>query len=50
MYKAVPAGSVYYLEAKDKEKAQEFVKDYHGKSLSDELNTQGFGIVYFGNI
>lgn len=43
--KAVPAGSVYYLQS---ENAVELAKMLHGKSISEELAEQGFGICYCG--
>jgi len=44
MYKAVPAGSVYFYEL-DKEIQ---IDNFQGIKISDELSKQGFGIAYFG--
>lgn len=45
MYKAIPAGSVFYYESKE---GVSLLNDHQGTSLSDELSEQGFGICYFG--
>ncbi|MFM9947496.1 MAG: type III-B CRISPR module-associated protein Cmr3 [Saprospiraceae bacterium] len=46
MYRSVPAGSVYYFRTtEDPLKIQEL----QGRSVSDELSNQGYGIAYFGN-
>jgi CRISPR-associated protein Cmr3 len=55
MVQAVPAGSVYYVEAKSKEAAQAAADAIHDHSISDNLNNtdygaQGFGIAYVGKI
>ena len=55
MLQCVPAGAVYYVEAKDSEKAKKAAKAIHGKPISDNLNNtdykaQGFGIAYVGKI
>ncbi len=47
MYKAVPAGSVYYYETETA--IIEIVQKLQGKSISDVYPEQGFGIAYFGN-
>ncbi len=49
MFKAVPAGSVYYFEIEegDMEKAKEV---FHQKAISDIYNEQGFGITYVGRV
>ncbi len=44
MFKAVPAGSVYFYQL-DQEVE---LDDFQGKKISDELKEQGFGIAYFG--
>lgn len=44
MYKAVPAGSVYFFELEQEIDVDEF----QGRKISDELSQQGFGIAYFG--
>lgn len=56
MYRAVPAGSVYYLKSADSRKLQSFVNAYHGKKLKHHVSIppnaaiDGFGLVYFANI
>lgn len=45
MYRAVPAGSVFYYEAQGNISA---LNDKQGIQLSDNQNNQGFGIAYFG--
>lgn len=56
MLRAVPAGSVYYLEAESESDAQILANHWHGKSICDELSkeynhaNQGFGIAYVGKI
>lgn len=47
MLKAVPAGSVYYY--KTKEDSQKVIDKLQGKSVSDFLSEQGFGIAFVGN-
>lgn len=51
MLQCVPAGSVYYVKAKDVDAANWAANAIHGKSISDNLNqtdyqAQGFGIAY----
>jgi CRISPR-associated protein Cmr3 len=46
MLRAVPAGSVYFYET---EESPEKIAALQGKSLSDAMPEQGFGIAYFGN-
>ena len=48
MYKAVPAGSVYYYRTN--ESPETIMQRLHGKALSDMMPEQGFGIAYVGNI
>jgi CRISPR-associated protein Cmr3 len=55
MLQGVGAGSVYYVEAKDVDTANEIAKEIHGKAISDTINgtnyaQQGFGIAYIGKI
>ena len=57
MYRAVPAGSVYYFEVQDaanqtEEISQALIKAFHGKPLSDsgEMRKQGFGIGLLGRL
>jgi CRISPR-associated protein Cmr3 len=45
MYKAVPAGSVFFYESADDISK---LNDHQGISLSDERQEEGFGIAYFG--
>lgn len=47
MYKAVPAGSVYYYRTQE---AVEFIQEkLQGEAISDFMREQGFGIAYIGN-
>ncbi len=46
MYRAVPAGSVYYFEAEGN--INEAVARFHQKAVSDIYPEQGFGISYIG--
>lgn len=47
MYKAVPAGSVYYYRTK--ESVEDVLAKLQGESVSDFMREQGFGIAYIGN-
>lgn len=47
MLKAVPAGSVYYYESE--EAPETILEKIHGKSISDVMQEQGYGIAYIGN-
>ena len=47
MYKAIPAGSVYYFELEDGD-IEEVKNIFHQKTISDIYPEQGFGIVYVG--
>lgn len=47
MYKAVPAGSVYYY--KTEESPEKIMDNLFGKTISDIQQDQGFGIAYVGN-
>lgn len=49
MYRAVPAGSVYYFELLEGAMSGA-VSAFHEKSLSDIMSEQGFGISYVGKI
>ncbi|MCL0062751.1 type III-B CRISPR module-associated protein Cmr3 [Peptococcaceae bacterium] len=49
MYKAVPAGSVYYFELVDGNLTK-VVDVFHGKSVSDFQSEQGFGLALVGEI
>ena len=46
MYKAVPAGSVYYFQLVSGKPDK--LSDLHVHSISDKLGNQGFGIAYVG--
>jgi CRISPR-associated protein Cmr3 len=56
MFRAVPSGSVYYLQSSDIENLRSFVETYHGKKLEHTVSippnapTDGFGLVYFADI
>jgi len=47
MYKAVPAGSVYYF--KTEESPEVILEKLQGEAISDVQKEQGFGIAYIGN-
>lgn len=49
MYKAVPAGSVYYFELEEGN-MEKVKKTFHQKAISDVYSEQGFGIAYVGKI
>jgi len=49
MYKAVPAGSVYYFKLIDG-KMEEVQKAFHQMAISDVYPEQGFGIAYVGKV
>ncbi len=46
MFKAVPAGSVYFFELLEGNANQ--LEKFHQKSISDIYPEQGFGICYIG--
>lgn len=48
MYKAVPAGSVYYYTTE--ESPERILEKLHGIAISDYQREQGFGIAYVGNL
>jgi len=50
MYKAVPAGSVYYYETETIEQAQVVSDKINSKSISEHLANEGYGICFTGNI
>ncbi|RMF60001.1 MAG: type III-B CRISPR module-associated protein Cmr3 [Calditrichaeota bacterium] len=57
MYRAVPAGSVYYFEVQDttstvEETEAALIETFHGKPISDyeEMSAQGFGIAILGRL
>lgn len=43
MYKAIPAGSVYYFEILDNSNHEDIINTFHSKNLSDFYSEQGFG-------
>ena len=49
MFKAVPAGSVFFYEAAESENMETLKASLFGKSISEEMKDQGFGIAYIGN-
>ncbi len=49
MFKAVPAGSVYYFELLEGTMF-DVIESFHRKAISDYYKEQGFGIVYIGKI
>lgn len=49
MFKAVPAGSVYYFELQEGI-IGDVIDIFHGKAISDYHKEQGFGIAYTGKI
>ena len=54
MFKAVPAGSVFFYEAAESENMETLKESLFGKSVSEEfpeekMKNQGFGIAYVGN-
>ncbi|HMW06629.1 MAG TPA: type III-B CRISPR module-associated protein Cmr3 [Leptospiraceae bacterium] len=49
MYKAVPAGSVYYFET-DSNEPNKIIELFHGKSISDIHSKEGFGICFVGAV
>ena len=51
MLQAVPAGSVYYVKAKDEAQAQRIIKKIEAQgSISEFYPEQGFGIAFIGKI
>ena len=50
MYKAVPAGSVYYFELDENGKMDEVREKFHNKNISDIYPEQGFGHCYVGKV
>ena len=49
MYRAVPAGSVYYFKVKNKSDLPKVIDKFHGVSISDEMAEKGFGLAYVGS-
>ncbi len=51
MLKAVPAGSVYYVQATDEAAANQAVQAIHGQTISEfDMSQQGFGAAFIGKI
>lgn len=52
MYRAIPAGSVYYFKLIDSENKSKLLTNFHQQSLCNDPNfkKQGFGIAYIGNL
>ncbi|HDM76864.1 MAG TPA: hypothetical protein ENG51_10390, partial [Deltaproteobacteria bacterium] len=49
LYRAVPEGSIYVFEVK-KGNAQDAVKNFHGKNISDVNPEEGYGFALVGKI
>lgn len=49
MFKAVPAGSVYYFELQEGTKG-DIKRAFHQRAISDVYSEQGFGIAYVGGV
>ena len=51
MYKAMPAGTVFYCKAKSENIDETTIFEaFQGKALSEENADQGFGIAYVGQL
>lgn len=50
MYRAVPAGSVYYFEILDDSDLVEVMNKFHYTNISDFDSQQGFGLAFAGGI
>lgn len=51
MYRAVPAGSVYYYEAESQSTAaKEIIDAFHYQNLSDQRSVEGFGLALVGTM
>ena len=52
MYRAIPAGSVYYFKLIDSENKSKLLTNFHQQSLciNPDFKKQGFGIAYIGNL
>ena len=48
MYRAVPAGSVYYFEVLQDVDEQKLIETFHNKSISDVGGNEGFGLTFMG--
>ena len=47
-YRAVPAGSVYYFELKDKNRINNLINAFHYQNISDKRSKEGFGLAFIG--
>ncbi len=50
MQRAVPAGSVYYVQMESVSAANELAQQLHGHSISEYRQNEGFGICYIAQI
>jgi CRISPR-associated protein Cmr3 len=50
MYKAVPAGSVYYFKILDDTRAERIKEVFHLKNISDKNPEEGFGLSLVGEV
>lgn len=51
MYRAIPAGSVYYLQATSTDTtASQVLETFHYRNLSDERAEEGFGLMLVGTV
>jgi CRISPR-associated protein Cmr3 len=50
MYRAVPAGSVYYCEIENATDMPKIIQQLNGQSITDFLKEDGFGIVYIAKL
>jgi len=50
MYKAVPAGSVYYFKILDDKTAEAIKETFHLKNISDKNPEEGFGLIFIGEV
>jgi CRISPR-associated protein Cmr3 len=50
MYKAVPAGSVYYFKILDDTPAEKIKETFHLKNISDINPEEGFGLSFVGEV
>jgi len=50
MFRAIPAGSVYYFEIENptKEKVTKIINYFHYKNISEERKKEGFGFSLVG--
>ncbi len=50
MYRAVPAGSVYYFEVLDETSKDKILETFHLKNISDVYPEEGYGLSFVGGI